>query len=77
MYCRVDNRDSRHFKFLRGMLSKLLIVYHPLSFMHINLPWLAIINNAVTKYLEAYKQLPDNPLINLCVDETLYFYLIS
>ena len=77
MYCRVDNRDSRHFKFLRGMLSKLIDCVPPIIIYAHQFTMANNHQHAATKYLEAYKRLPENSLINLCVGETLYFYLIS
>ena len=77
MYCRVEHQDSRHFKFLRGMLSKLVDCVPPIIIYAHQFTMASNHQHAATKYLEAYKRLPENPLINLCVGETLYFYLIS
>lgn len=64
---RVDNRDSRHFKFLRGMLSKLVDCVPPIIIYAHQFTMASNHQHAATKYLEAYKRLPENPLINLCV----------
>nr|POF19851.1 general transcription factor 3c polypeptide 3 [Quercus suber] len=68
---RVDNRDSRHFKFLRGMLSKLVDCVPPIIIYAHQFTMASNHQHAATKYLEAYKRLPENPLINLCVGTAL------
>ena len=77
MYCRVEHQDSRHFKFLRGMQSKLVDCVPPIIIYAHQFTMASNHQHAATKYLEAYKRLPENSLINLYVGETLYFYLIS
>uniref|UniRef100_A0A2N9IEC6 Uncharacterized protein n=1 Tax=Fagus sylvatica TaxID=28930 RepID=A0A2N9IEC6_FAGSY len=68
---RVENRDSRHFKFLRGMLSKLQDCAPPIIIYAHQFTMASNHQHAARKYLEAYKLLPENPLINLCVGTAL------
>ncbi|KAK7859805.1 hypothetical protein CFP56_002070 [Quercus suber] len=54
---RVDNRDSRHFKFLCGMLSKLQDCVPPIIIYTHQFTMASNHQHATTKYLEAYKRL--------------------
>ncbi|XP_059449020.1 uncharacterized protein LOC132180277 isoform X2 [Corylus avellana] len=73
---RLENRDSRHCKFLRAMLGKLLDCVPPIIIYGHQFTMASNHQHAASKYLEAYKLLPENPLINLCVGKTLYFSLL-
>jgi hypothetical protein len=75
LYCRLENRDSRHCKFLRAMLGKLLDCVPPIIIYGHQFTMASNHQHAASKYLEAYKLLPENPLINLCVGKTFYFSL--
>ncbi|KAG2713980.1 hypothetical protein I3760_03G004500 [Carya illinoinensis] len=68
---RLENRDSRHFKFLRGMLGKLQDCVPPIIIYGHQFTMASNHQHASSKYLEAYKLLPENPLVNLCVGTSL------
>lgn len=68
---RLENRDSRHCKFLRAMLGKLLDCVPPIIIYGHQFTMASNHQHAASKYLEAYKLLPENPLINLCVGTSL------
>ncbi|KAI4356966.1 hypothetical protein L6164_000943 [Bauhinia variegata] len=68
---RLENRDSRHSKFVRVMQGKHTDCVPPLLVWGHQFTALSHHQGAARKYLEAYKLLPENPLINLCVGTSL------
>lgn len=68
---RLENRDSRHLKFHRAMLVKFPDCVPPILISGHQFTVASIYQHAAYKYLEAYKLLPENPLINLCVGTSL------
>ncbi|KAJ7961663.1 General transcription factor 3C polypeptide 3 [Quillaja saponaria] len=67
---RLENRDTRHYKFVR-MQGKLIDCVPPILISGHQFTMLSHHQDAARKYLEAYKLLPENPLINLCVGTAL------
>lgn len=57
------------------MLGKLLDCVPPIIIYGHQFTMASNHQHAASKYLEAYKLLPENPLINLCVGKTFYFSL--
>ncbi|KAL5564861.1 hypothetical protein UlMin_028025 [Ulmus minor] len=68
---RLENRDTRHCKFLQSMLGKLKDCVPPILISAHQLTMASHHQDAARKYLEAYKLLPESPLINLCVGTAL------
>ncbi|XP_062120499.1 uncharacterized protein LOC133834772 isoform X3 [Humulus lupulus] len=68
---RLENRDTRHYKFLQSMQGKLKDCVPPILISAHQFTSGSHHQDAARKYLEAYKLLPENPLINLCVGTTL------
>ncbi|XP_028782473.1 general transcription factor 3C polypeptide 3 [Neltuma alba] len=68
---RLENRDSRHSKFLRYMQGKFVDCVPPILISGHQFTIFSHHQDAARKYLEAYKLLPENPLINLCVGTAL------
>ncbi|KAF4397088.1 hypothetical protein G4B88_008934 [Cannabis sativa] len=68
---RLENRDTRHYKFLQFMQGKLKDCVPPILISAHQLTSGSHHQDAARKYLEAYKLLPESPLINLCVGTTL------
>lgn len=69
---RLDNRYSRHNKFLHGMRVKYKDCIPPIIIFGHQLTMISQHQAAAREYLEAYKLMPDNPLINLCVGMILF-----
>lgn len=67
IYDRLENRDSKHSKFLRYMQGKYVDSVPPIVISGHQFTLFSHHQDAARKYLEAYKLLPENPLINLCV----------
>lgn len=67
LYSRLENRDSRHSKFLHSMQGKLKDCIPPMLISGHQFTLGCHHQDAARKYLEAYKLLPESPLINLCV----------
>ncbi|KAF7824751.1 general transcription factor 3C polypeptide 3 [Senna tora] len=68
---RLENRDTRHSKFLRAMQGKFVDCVPPFLISGHQFTIFSHHQDAARKYLEAYKLLPENPLINLCVGTAL------
>ncbi|GMN48223.1 hypothetical protein TIFTF001_017387 [Ficus carica] len=68
---RLENRDTRHYKFLQSMQGKLKDCVPPILISAHHFTIASHHQDAARKYLEAYKLLPDSPLINLCVGSAL------
>ncbi|KAI9115356.1 hypothetical protein K1719_013675 [Acacia pycnantha] len=68
---RLENRDSKHSKFVRYMQGKHVDSVPPIVISGHQLTLFSHHQDAARKYLEAYKLLPENPLINLCVGTAL------
>ncbi|XP_010252329.1 PREDICTED: general transcription factor 3C polypeptide 3 isoform X2 [Nelumbo nucifera] len=68
---RMENRFSRHAKFLRRMRSKHKDCVPPMLISGHQLTMVSQHQAAAREYLEAYKLQPDSPLINLCVGTAL------
>ncbi|XP_057443051.1 uncharacterized protein LOC130734588 [Lotus japonicus] len=68
---RLENRDTRHYKFIRGMQGKFADCVPPILISGHQFTIFSHHQDAARKYLEAYKLLPENPLVNLCVGTAL------
>ncbi|KAL2329125.1 hypothetical protein Fmac_022552 [Flemingia macrophylla] len=68
---RLENRDTRHYKFLRFMQGKFMDCVPPILIAGHQFTLFSHHQDAARKYLEAYKLLPENPLVNLCVGTAL------
>ncbi|XP_039689315.1 general transcription factor 3C polypeptide 3 isoform X2 [Medicago truncatula] len=68
---RLENRDTRHDKFLRSMQGKFVDCVPPILISAHQFTLCSHHQDAARKYLEAYKLLPENPLVNLCVGTAL------
>ncbi|PON55885.1 N-terminal acetyltransferase A, auxiliary subunit [Trema orientale] len=68
---RLENRDTRHYKFLQSMQGKLKDCVPPILISAHQFTGGSHHQDAARKYLEAYKLLPESPLINLCVGTAL------
>nr|XP_027191572.1 general transcription factor 3C polypeptide 3-like [Cicer arietinum] len=68
---RLENRDTRHDKFLRNMQGKFVDCVPPILISAHQFTLCSHHQDAARKYLEAYKLLPENPLVNLCVGTAL------
>ncbi|CAL5212588.1 unnamed protein product [Lathyrus oleraceus] len=68
---RLENRDTRHDKFLRSMQGKFVDCVPPILISAHQFTICSHHQDAARKYLEAYKLLPENPLVNLCVGTAL------
>ncbi|XP_039689949.1 general transcription factor 3C polypeptide 3 isoform X3 [Medicago truncatula] len=68
---RLENRDTRHDKFLRDMQEKYVDSVPPILISAHQFTLCSHHQDAARKYLEAYKLLPKNPLVNLCVGTAL------
>ncbi|KAL1831449.1 hypothetical protein ACET3Z_001100 [Daucus carota] len=68
---RLDNRYSKHGKFLHSMRVKHKDCVPPYIIFGHQLTMISQHQAAAKDYLEAYKLMPDNPLINLCVGSAL------
>ncbi|XP_048335171.2 uncharacterized protein LOC125423810 isoform X3 [Ziziphus jujuba] len=68
---RLENRDSRHSKFLHHMQGKLKDCIPPMLISGHQFTMGCHHQDAARKYLEAYKLLPESPLVNLCVGTAL------
>jgi len=73
---RLDNRYSKHSKFLHGMRNKHRDCVPPSIIFGHQLTMISQHQAAAREYLEAYKLMPDNPLVNLCVGIILLLRLI-
>uniref|UniRef100_A0A0A0LGB1 General transcription factor 3C polypeptide 3 n=1 Tax=Cucumis sativus TaxID=3659 RepID=A0A0A0LGB1_CUCSA len=67
----LTNRDSRHCKLLNSMQSKYKDCAPPYIIAGHQFTTISHHQDAARKYLEAYKIMPDSPLINLCVGSSL------
>ncbi|XP_057508578.1 uncharacterized protein LOC130791465 isoform X2 [Actinidia eriantha] len=68
---RLENRYSKHNKFLHGMRVKHKDSIAPMIISGHQLTMISQHQAAAREYLEAYKLMPDNPLTNLCVGTAL------
>ncbi|KAK7258072.1 hypothetical protein RIF29_32490 [Crotalaria pallida] len=68
---RLESRDTRHCKFIRGMQGKLADCVPPILIAGHQFTVFSHHQDAARKYLEAYKLLPENPLVNLCAGTAL------
>ncbi|XP_061336470.1 uncharacterized protein LOC133283605 [Gastrolobium bilobum] len=68
---RLENRDTRHYKFVRSMQGKFVDCVPPILISAHQFTLFSHHQDAARKYLEAYKLLPENPLVNLCVGTAL------
>ncbi|MED6158675.1 hypothetical protein PIB30_034919 [Stylosanthes scabra] len=68
---RLENRDTRHRKFIRNMQRDFVDCVPPILISANQCTMLSQHQDASRKYLEAYKLLPENPLVNLCVGTAL------
>ncbi|TQD85392.1 hypothetical protein C1H46_029080 [Malus baccata] len=68
---RLDDWYARHYKFLRNKRDKLKDCAPPSLISGHHFTKKSRHQDAVREYLEAYKLLPENPLINLCVGTAL------
>ncbi|XP_027190594.1 uncharacterized protein [Cicer arietinum] len=68
---RLENRDTRHDKFVRAMQGKFVDCVPPILISAHQFTLCSHHQDAARKYLEAYKLLPENPLVNLCVGTAL------
>ncbi|GAU33823.1 hypothetical protein TSUD_221610 [Trifolium subterraneum] len=68
---RLENRDTRHDKFLRNMQGKFVDCVPPILISAHQFTVCSHHQDAARKYLEAYKLMPENPLVNLCVGTAL------
>jgi len=75
LFDRLENRDTRHDKFLRGMQGKFVDCVPPILISAHQFTLCSHHQDAARKYLEAYKLLPKNPLVNLCVGMLFHFTL--
>lgn len=67
LHIRLENRYSKHYKFLHGMRIKLHDCVPPMIIVGHQLTMISQHQAAAREYLEAYKLMPESPLINLCV----------
>ncbi|XP_038879313.1 general transcription factor 3C polypeptide 3 [Benincasa hispida] len=67
----LTNRDSRHCKLLNSMQAKYKDCAPPYIIAGHQFTNISHHQDAARKYLEAYKIMPDSPLINLCVGSSL------
>lgn len=65
--CRLDNRHSKHSKFLNHMRVKHKDCIPPIIIAGHQFTTISHHQDAAREYLEAYKLMPDNQLINLCI----------
>lgn len=79
LFDRLENRDTRHCKFVRSMQGKFMDCVPPILISAHQFTLFSHHQDAARKYLEAYKLLPENPLVNLCVGMFFHFmpYLCS
>ncbi|KAM7471098.1 hypothetical protein LguiA_009281 [Lonicera macranthoides] len=68
---KLDNRYSKHSKFLHGMRNKYKDCVPPSIIFGHQLTMISQHQAAAREYLEAYKLMPDSPLVNLCVGTAL------
>ncbi|XP_052201303.1 uncharacterized protein LOC127807472 [Diospyros lotus] len=68
---RLENRYSKHNKFLHGIRVKHKDSIPPIVISGHQLTMISQHQAAAREYLEAYKLMPDSPLINLCVGSAL------
>ncbi|XP_015952642.1 uncharacterized protein LOC107477182 [Arachis duranensis] len=68
---RLENRDTRHSKFILNMQGKFVDCVPPILISANQYTIISHHQDAARKYLEAYKLLPENPLVNLCVGTAL------
>ncbi|KOM51051.1 hypothetical protein LR48_Vigan08g187800 [Vigna angularis] len=68
---RLENRDTRHYKFVRVIQGKFVDCVPPILISGHQFTIFSHHQDAARKYLEAYKLLPENPLVNLCVGTAL------
>ncbi|XP_015168450.1 general transcription factor 3C polypeptide 3 isoform X3 [Solanum tuberosum] len=68
---RLDNRHSKHSKFLSHMRAKHKDCIPPIIIAGHQFTTISHHQDAAREYLEAYKLMPDNQLINLCVGSAI------
>ncbi|KAI8569545.1 hypothetical protein RHMOL_Rhmol02G0286800 [Rhododendron molle] len=68
---RLGNRYSKHNKLLHGMRVKHKVSIPPIIIAGHQLNMISQHQAAAREYLEAYKLMPDSPLVNLCVGTAL------
>ncbi|XP_058730229.1 uncharacterized protein LOC131602205 [Vicia villosa] len=68
---RLETRDTRHDKLLRNIQRKFVDFVPPILISGHQFTICSHHQDAARKYLEAYKLLPENPLVNLCVGTAL------
>ncbi|CAK8567105.1 unnamed protein product [Lathyrus sativus] len=68
---RLETRDTRHDKLLRKMQGRYMDCVPPILMSGHQFTICSHHQDAARKYLEAYKLLPENPLVNLCVGTAL------
>ncbi|XP_058224439.1 uncharacterized protein LOC131333749 isoform X4 [Rhododendron vialii] len=68
---RLENRYSKHNKLLHGMRVKYKDSIPPIIISGHQLSMISQHQAAAREYLEAYKSMPDSPLVNLCVGTAL------
>lgn len=72
---RLETRDTRHDKLLRNIQGKFVDFVPPILISGHQFTICSHHQDAARKYLEAYKLLPESPLINLCVGMLFHFML--
>lgn len=68
----MDNRYSKHNKFLHNMRVKHKDSVPPIMISAHMFTMISQHQAAAREYLEAYRLMPDSPLINLCVGMNLF-----
>ncbi|KAK2381418.1 general transcription factor 3C polypeptide [Trifolium repens] len=68
---RLENRDTRHVKFLHNMQGNSVDCVPPILISAHQSTLYSHHQDAARKYLEVYKRLPEIPLVNLCVGTAL------
>ncbi|GAB4839589.1 hypothetical protein Ancab_029112 [Ancistrocladus abbreviatus] len=71
LFSRLENRHSKHSKFVHHMRVERKDLVPPTIISGNQLTVISQHQAAAREYLEAYKLMPDNPLINLCVGTAL------
>jgi hypothetical protein len=75
LFDRLENRDTRHVKFLHNMQGNSVDCVPPILISAHQSTLYSHHQDAARKYLEVYKRLPENPLVNLCVGMLFHFKL--
>jgi hypothetical protein len=76
-YLRLGKSHSKHAKFLRYMRNKHKRCVPPIVISAHQFTMLSHHQDAAREYLEAYKLMPECPLINLCAGKAFFYFCLT